>query len=114
MAKYKRGQIVWAKVEKTVTGGFKDRPVLILASWPFDGSTDYLACILSSSKMTDPYKLAISDTDLESGTLGSVQDGFIRPSYLTAITEVDIRKIAGVLCAVKLERVLGCLQTILG
>ena len=50
-----RGDVVWVGVKKFVEGGAKDRPVVILAGWPCNGSFDYLVCICSSSKITDPY-----------------------------------------------------------
>jgi mRNA-degrading endonuclease toxin of MazEF toxin-antitoxin module len=113
LASYTRGDIVWAKIEKTVSGGYKERPVLILASWPCNGTVDYMVCICSTSKISDPYKMSFSDADLESGSLKSDECGFIRPSYLTSIIEADITHLAGRLCSAKLEEVMKTLRTIL-
>ena len=106
--------MVWAKVEKTATGGFKPRPVLVVASWPFDGSFDYLVMLCTSSGQVDPHKFEFSNSDFDSGGFEPGEDeGFIRPSYLTNVREVDFEEKVGSLKPEVVERAMRVLRSVL-
>ena len=110
MAKHDRGEIVWAKAEKTVAGGFKPRPVLILAVWPCNGTFDYLVCVCSSSRLMDPYKTGLENADFEFGGFPVGEDtAFIRPTYTTTIPESDFLESVGKLTESKFNEVKAAL-----
>ena len=108
---YARGDVVWVGVEKFAEGGTKDRPVVILSGWPCNGSFDYLVCICSTSKITDPYYTTLVASDFENGGLPG--DGFVRPSYLTVVVQNDIRKLAGRLGDDKVAELIATIRRIL-
>jgi mRNA-degrading endonuclease toxin of MazEF toxin-antitoxin module len=108
---YRRGDVVWVGVEKFAEGGAKDRPVVILSSWPCNGSFDCLVCICSSSKITDPYYTTLMASDFETGGLPG--EGLIRPSYMTVVVQNETRRLAGRLKADKIARVLSTLREVL-
>jgi mRNA-degrading endonuclease toxin of MazEF toxin-antitoxin module len=108
---YTRGDVVWVGVEKFAEGGSKDRPVVILSGWPCNGSFDYLVCICSSSKITDPYYTRLTASDFETGGLPG--EGFIRPSYLTVVAQNDVRRIAGRLSGDNIAEVMATLSKVL-
>ena len=108
---FTRCDVVWVGVEKFAEGGAKDRPVVILTGWPCNGSFDYLVCICSSSKITDPYYTPLTASDFETGGLAG--EGFIRPSYLTVVVQNDIRRFAGRLKGDKIAGVMATLREVL-
>jgi hypothetical protein len=111
VAKYKRGQVVWAKAEKSAEGGFKERPVVIIAGWPCAGSFDYLAMICSTSKIVDPFKFKFSNDDFKSDGFPEGDDeGWIRPSYLTVVQESDVIEEVGFLSDAALEKAIAVIR----
>lgn len=115
MPTYRRGDVVWAKAEKSAEGGYKERPVVIIAKWPCDGAFDYLAMICSTSGMVDPFKFEFSNEDFESGGFPVGDDeGWIRPTYLTVVKQSDILDRIGTLKPDVFERALGCARKVIG
>jgi hypothetical protein len=63
----------------------KRRPALVVASWPFGGSEDYLLALISSQNVPDPYIIPLADDDVIGGRL--VAKSYVRPTYLFAADE---------------------------
>jgi hypothetical protein len=111
VAKFSRGDVIWARVEKTAEGGFKRRPVLVISSWPCAGTFDDLVCLCGSTKMVDAYKTSLSNEDFESGGFENGNDkGFIRPSYMTNVVETDFSDLVGRLNSAKVGEVMSILR----
>ena len=115
MEKYGRAQVVWAKAEKSAQGGYKERPVVILASWPCDGALDYLVVICSISRLGDPFRFGFSNADFKEGGFPEGDDqGWIRPSYATVVKAADVTDVVGTLSDAALERILAVLRKLVG
>jgi mRNA-degrading endonuclease toxin of MazEF toxin-antitoxin module len=97
LALYAVGDVVWGRVENPATGGYKLRPALVLASWPCNGSFDYLVCFITTSGMVDPWVRELPVDFMESGSLP--KKSHLRPTYLSSIPEVTIVEKVGVVKA---------------
>ncbi len=80
MARFSRGDIVILPFPFSDATGAKRRPALVLAELPFMGGMDYLVCMISSQKTSDPHSFEILPSDLVTGRL-AVQS-YLRPMYL--------------------------------
>src|ERR1051326_8158669 len=111
MARFVRGDIVVVPFPFSATSGSKQRPALVLASWPFGGGEDYLLCLISTQTVPDPYSLALATDDVENGSLRRAS--YIRPTYLFAADEALIQRKIGNLKQARLTEVLTTLRKVL-
>ncbi len=103
MAQFKRGDIVLLPFPFSNATGAKRRPALVLAELPFYGGMDYLVCMISSKKTSDPHSIELQPSDLVIGRL-AVQS-YLRPLYLFgAEGDIIVRRI-GTLSPVILSQV---------
>jgi hypothetical protein len=83
-----RGDVIWYVFPSSKEGGQpKRRPCLVLASWDYGHTSDYLICMVST-KNVDPYKVAIGKDDILTGKLPC--DCFLRPRYLVTVSESSL------------------------
>ena len=86
--------VVWRGWRTPVAGETKVRPVLVLASWPCNGSFDYLVCfIMTSGRIVDPWVRELPEDFMVDGRLP--KRSFLRPSYVSSIPEGAIESWAG-------------------
>ena len=85
MARFVSGDIVIVPFPFSSEVGSKRRPALVLASWAFESSTDYLLALISSQPANDPYIMPIVQADFETGGLN--KPSYIRPTYLFSVGE---------------------------
>jgi mRNA interferase MazF len=91
--------------------GFKSRPAIVLASWPYYTSHDYMVCMVTTQSPDDPYMLELNTEDIEGGKLS--ETCYIRPTYLFSVDEgLIIRKLAAVRSE-KFKSVLAVLNDLL-
>jgi mRNA interferase MazF len=110
MAKFSRGDIVILPFPFSDATGAKLRPSLVLAELPFLGGMDYLVCMISSNKTSDPHSLEILPSDLTKGRL-AVQS-YLRPLYLFGTEgNVIVRRI-GVVNPALLSRVVKAIVSV--
>ena len=70
MARYVKGDVVLVNFPFSSQEGYKLRPVLVIASWPFRGSFDYLVSLISTQFISDdPYLIELETTDFNEGIL---------------------------------------------
>lgn len=69
----------------SVMSGSKLRPALVVASWSFKSSTDYLLCLISAQNAPDPYIISLDMADMQNGSLN--RQSYLRPSYLFSVAE---------------------------
>lgn len=91
----------------TKSAGFKNRPVLVLASWPYNASEHYLVCAVTTQSVPTPGIIEVEAGDIEGGTLN--KRCYIRPTYLFTADEALITKRVGTL---KTEKLLAVLTTV--
>lgn len=103
MAAFVKGDVVVVPFPFSGVAGAKRRPALVLASWPFGAGTDYLLCLISSQRVSDPYLLALDEDDIQNGTLA--RQSYVRPTYLFAADEALIVYKVGTLQNDKLQQV---------
>lgn len=80
MARYKRGDIVVLPFPFSDASSAKPRPCLVVAELLYLGGTDYLVCMISSQKTSDPHNIELQPSDLVTGRL-TVQS-YLWPLYL--------------------------------
>ncbi len=98
-------------MENPVAGETKVRPVLVLASWPCNGSFDYLVCFITTSgRIVDPWVRELPDDFLTEGRLP--RRSFLRPSYVSSIPEGAIDSRAGTVKAEWLEYARATLRSL--
>jgi mRNA interferase MazF len=90
VAKFVIGDIVIVPFPFSATEGSKRRPALVVASWPFENSTDYLLAMITSKAADDPYTTMLEQSHFEQGSLA--RTSYLRPSYLFAIDEPRIAR----------------------
>lgn len=103
MAQFIKGDVVVVPFPFSAATSFKNRPALVVASWPFGGSDDYLVCIITSQPANDPYLLNLDGADLENGSLH--RTSYLRPTYLFAVGEGQIARKVGNLTRSKMSQV---------
>ncbi len=105
MARYVKGDIVSVNFPFSSDTEFKYRPAVVLASWPYLDSRDYLVCMISTQDDQDPFQMEVEKED----TLGGIfqQRCYIRPTYTFAASE---RKINRKVCSLKAEKLNAILR----
>lgn len=110
MPNYVRGDIVWVPFPFSAEEGVKLRPAVVLASWPYKGSTDYHLCMVSTQPETDPYLMELTNADLVDGRIS--RTCYIRPTYNYSADEDFIESRFGRLKPDKLKAVIFTLFTV--
>jgi mRNA interferase MazF len=90
VARYLKGDIVLMPFPFSGESAYKHRPALVLASWEYSNSTDYLTCLITTQRASDPYLMKIVRNDTEGQSLH--QACYLRPTYLFATGEVLISR----------------------
>ena len=105
MGQFVIGDLVVLPFPSSTAPGSKRRPAIVVASWAFGSSTDYLMCMVSSQRVPDPYLVALSQDDVEGGTLD--RQSYVRPTYLFTADEEMILYRIGHLKPARLSEVLA-------
>jgi mRNA interferase MazF len=109
VAGFVRGDIVVVDYPNSASPTAKRRPALVVASWPYENSTDYLLSLISSQNADDPFIMPIRPGDVTNGMLNRVS--YLRPTYLWACPESRItRKV----CELKPDPLVHALAKIRG
>ena len=111
MARYVKGDLVLMPFPFSGEAGYKHRPALVLASWDYAGGTDYLTCLVTTQKASDPHLMSLTRTDTAGGSLA--QDCYLRPTYLFATDEQQISRRLDHLKPDKLNQVLQTVVNVL-
>ena len=111
MPRYVRGEVVLVPFPFSGEDGYKPRPAIVLASWPYKNSRDYSLCMISTQFDTDPYLMEISTSDLLVGELS--RTCYVRPTYNFSADEAFIRHSIGRMRPEKLKAVLYTLFNVL-
>ena len=107
MARYLKGDIISVNFPFSSENAFKYRPAVVMASWDYLGSKDYLVCMISTQDDGDPMQMELNKSD----TLGGAfqQKCFIRPTYTFAASE---RRMQRKICSLRPEK-LAAVQVVL-
>ncbi len=116
MERYMKGDLVlipfpFSAEESFAEESFKVRPALVPASLPYASGTDYLVCIVTTQNAPDPYRLSLSNRDMENGTLDQIC--YLRPTYPYTVAEQQIKRVVGRITPAKLRKALQTLTRIL-
>jgi mRNA interferase MazF len=111
VARFLKGDIVLMPFPFSGEAAYKHRPALVLASWSYGNSTDYLTCLITTQRASDPYLMEIVREDTEGQSLA--QSCFLRPTYLFATGEVLISGRLDRLKAAKIQDVIQRVVTAL-
>jgi mRNA interferase MazF len=85
MGAFITGEIVVVPFPFSAVQGSKRRPAIVVASWPFAGSTHYLLSAISSKREPDPFLISLVSSDVDGGTLAL--QSYARPTYLFTADE---------------------------
>lgn len=99
MARYSKGDIVSVNFPFSSEAAFKYRPAVVIASWNYLDSENYLVCMLSTQDDQDPMQMELNKNDTIGGTFQ--QKCFIRPAYTFAASEKRMQR---KICSLKLEK----------
>jgi len=99
LARYLKGDIVSVNFPLSSENAFKYRPAVVMASWDYLNSRDYLVCMVTTQDDQDPMQMEISKSDTFGGMFQ--QKCYIRPAYTFAASE---RKMQRKICSLKLEK----------
>ncbi len=99
MARYLKGDIVSVNFPFSSEDAFKYRPAVVIASWDYLGSRDYLVCMISTQDDGDPMQMELSQSDTIGGSFQ--QQCFIRPAYTFAASEKRMQR---KICSLKVEK----------
>ncbi len=110
MAQFKRGDIVLLPFPFSDATGAKRRPALVLAELPFYGGMDYLVCMISSQKTSDPHSIELQPSDIVTGRL-AVQS-YLRPLYLFGAEGDIIVGLIGTMSPITLSKVTKILVSV--
>jgi mRNA interferase MazF len=105
MGAFVNGDIVVVPFPFSAVQGSKRRPAIVMASWPFAGSTHYLLCSISSQRAPDPFLVPLVAADVEGGTLAL--QSYARPTYLFTADEDLITYRLGTLKADRLSEIVA-------
>lgn len=111
MARFIVGDIVLVPFPFSGEMSFKHRPALILASWPYAGGTDYLACLITTQPARDPFLMEVRRDETVGASL--TQICYLRPTYLFAPDEQLIVRKLDHLKPEKLRQVIQTLVDVL-
>ena len=111
MARFVKGDIVLMPFPFSGEEAYKHRPALVLASWSYVGGTDYLTCLITTQKASDPHLMELARNDTEGGSLA--QNCYLRPTYLFASGESLISRKLDRLKPSKLDQVIQAVVTLL-
>lgn len=107
MARYVKGDILSVNFPFSSEADFKLRPAIVLASWPYLGSRDYLVCMISTQDDQDPHAMQLHKTDTLGGEFQ--ETCYIRPTYTFAASE---RRLNRKVCSLKPEKVRAILNVL--
>lgn len=107
MARYPKGDIISVNFPFSSEDAFKHRPALVIASWDYLGSKDYLVCMISTQDDGDPMQIKLNKSDTIGGSFQ--QRCFIRPAYTFAASK---RRMQRKICSLKPEE-LTAVQAVL-
>lgn len=109
MARYVKGDVVSVNFPFSSDTSFKYRPAVVVASWPYLDSRDYLVCMISTQDDQDPFQMELHKED----TLGGAfqERCYIRPAYTFAASE---RRINRKVCSLKPEKLQPILNILHG
>ncbi|MBV9848627.1 MAG: type II toxin-antitoxin system PemK/MazF family toxin [Armatimonadetes bacterium] len=107
MARYVKGDVISVNFPFSSDTQFKFRPAVVLASWPYLDSRDYLVCMISTQDDEDPFQIEVHREDTFGGSFQ--QRCFIRPAYTFAASE---RKINRKVCALRPEKLDAILRVL--
>jgi len=108
VARFVRGDLVVVPFPLTGTNPVKNRPALVIASWPYGQSTDYLICLITSQHAPDPSIVPIQPSDVQGGSLSLTS--YLRPSYLASVGERHISRRIGTLSTEKVEAAIAVIR----
>lgn len=108
MARYVKGDIVSVNFPFSSDTAFKLRPAIVLASWPYLDSRDYLVCMISTQDDEDPFQIEIHKEETIGGAFQ--EKCYIRPTYVFAASERHMNRKICSLRAEKLNAVLKVLH----
>ena len=111
MARYVKGDVVSVNFPFSSDTQFKFRPAVVLASWPYLGSRDYMVCMISTQDDEDPFQIEVSKDDTIGGSFQ--QRCYLRPTYTFAASERKINRKVCSLKPEKLEAILRILRELL-
>ena len=105
MARYIKGDVVIVAFPFSSDTQFKSRPAIVLASWPYLGSRDYLVCMISTQDDQDPNQLEVHKEDMIGAQFQ--ERCYIRPAYTFAASE---RRMNRKVCSLKPEKLATALS----
>lgn len=111
MAVFARGDIVVLPFPLSSVTSTKRRPALVLASWPFGRGEDYLVCMITTQRTTDPRSIEIDPKDVIGGKL--MRTSYIRPTYVFTADDAAIVGQVGRLVPSKVSQSLAALEAVL-
>lgn len=111
MARYVKGDIVSVNFPFSSETAFKYRPAIVLASWPYLGSRDYLVCMISTQDDGDPFQMEVAADDTIGGSFQ--ETCYIRPTYTFAASKRRMQRKVCTLKAEKLNTILKVLHDLL-
>ena len=111
MARFVKGDIVLVPFPFSGEENYKHRPALVLASWSYAGTTDYLVCLITTQLANDPYLMELSRADTFGESL--TQICYLRPTYLFAPDERIISRRMDRMKPGKLELIIQLIVNVL-
>ncbi len=107
LARYVKGDIVSVRFPYSSDDDFIYRPEIVLASWPYLDSRDYLVCMISTQDDHDPFQMEIHKDDTVGGAFQ--EKCYVRPPYTFAASE---RRMQRKICSLKAEKLSAVLKTL--
>jgi len=107
LARYVKGDVIVVNFPFSSDTQFKLRPAVVIASWPYLDSRDYLVCMFSTQDDGDPFQIEVHKED----TIGATfqEKCFIRPAYTFAASE---RRMNRKVCSLKPEKLNALLRVL--
>ncbi len=111
MARFIKGDIVLMPFPFSGEQAYKYRPALVLASWDYAGGTDYLTCLITTQRASDPFLTALGRADTVAESLAQIC--YLRPTYLFATDEQQISRKLDRLKPAKLDEIIETVVSVL-
>ena len=111
MPSFARGDVVWVQFPFSDDAGFKLRPAVVLALWPYHNSTDYFLCMVSTQQVDDPYLMPLNCSDFAQGSIS--RQCYVRPCYTFTADEKFIQRRLGTLKPGPLQAIIDTLTRVL-